>query len=183
MKKNILLTLSALSISAFGFTLESNGIENGYIKEKYGKHGTQNLNGMPSLSFPLKWKDAPKNTKSYALVMEDFDAVPVTGFSWIHWIAIIPGTTTELQENASLENKSIIQGVNSWISSMGGLNKSDASHFGGPAPPDKDHTYNITIYALNKDIKLQPGFYLNELYNEMNGHIIDKVTLQAKYKK
>ena len=66
---------------------------------------------------------------------------------------------------------------------MGGLNKSDASHFGGPAPPDKDHTYNITIYALNKDIKLQPGFYLNELYNEMNGHIIDKVTLKAKYKK
>lgn len=68
---------------------------------------------MPSLSFPLEWKNAPKNTKSYALVMEDFDAIPVTGFSWIHWIAIIPKTTTKLQENASLENKEIIQGVNS----------------------------------------------------------------------
>lgn len=183
MKKNILVTLSALSISAFGFTLESNSIENGYIKEKYGKHGTQNLNGMPSLSFPLEWKNAPKNTKSYALVMEDFDAIPITGFSWIHWIAIIPKTTTKLQENASLENKEIIQGVNSWISSMGGLNKSDASHFGGPAPPDTDHTYNITIYALDKEINLQSGFYLNELYTNMDGHILDKVTLKAKYKK
>lgn len=183
MMKNVLLTLTALSVSAFGFTLESKGVENGYIKEKYGKYGSQNLNGMPSLSLPLTWKESPYNTKSYALVMEDFDAIPVTGFSWIHWVAIIPGTTTELKENASLENKDIIQGVNSWISSMGGLNKSDASHFGGPAPPDKDHTYNITIYALDKTIKLQPGFYLNELYNEMNGHILDKVTLKANYKK
>lgn len=66
---------------------------------------------------------------------------------------------------------------------MGGLNKSDASHFGGPAPPDTDHTYNITIYALDKEINLQPVFYLNELYAKMNDHILDKVTLNTKYKK
>lgn len=63
MKKNVLLTLTALSISAFGFTLESSGIENGYIKEKYGKYGAQNLNGMPSLSLPLNWKNSPKIPK------------------------------------------------------------------------------------------------------------------------
>ncbi|WP_297405966.1 hypothetical protein [uncultured Cetobacterium sp.] len=85
MVKNILISLTALSISAFGFTLESEGIKNSYIQQKYGKYGNQNLNGMPSLSIPLKWNNAPK---SYALVMEDLDAVPVIGFSWIHWIAV-----------------------------------------------------------------------------------------------
>ena len=183
MKKIISVALTTLSVSALGFTLESNGIENGYIQEKYGKYGSQTLNGVPSLSLPLKWNNAPKNTKSYALVIEDFDAIPVTGFSWIHWVTIIPGTTTELKENASLENKDIVQGVNSWISKMGGLNKSDASHFGGPAPPDKAHTYTIVLYALDKNLELKSGFYLNELYKEMEGHILDKVILKGNYNK
>ena len=182
MVKNILISLTALSISAFGFTLESEGIKNSYIQQKYGKYGNQNLNGMPSLSIPLKWNNAPKGTKSYALVMEDLDAIPVTGFSWIHWIAIIPKDNTELKENASLENKNIIQGANSWISTMGGLNKSDASHYGGPAPPDKEHTYSITFYALDTKLELESGFYLNELYKEMEGHILDKVILKGNYK-
>lgn len=164
------------------FELTSYGIEKGYIHEKYGRYGVENINGMPSLSIPLEWQGAPEGTKSFALVMEDFDAVPVTGFSWIHWIAIIPGNFTQLEENAGLTNKDIIQGVNSWISSMGGLSKAEASHFGGPAPPDKDHTYKFVLYALDKEIKLESGFYLNELYSEMRGHILASATLEGVYK-
>ncbi|MGL4357834.1 YbhB/YbcL family Raf kinase inhibitor-like protein [Cetobacterium sp.] len=182
MKKEIITSIFVTSISAFGFSLESSGIENGFIKEKHGKFGTQNINGMPSLSIPLKWKNPPKNTKSFALVMQDLDAIPVTGFSWIHWVAIIPGNYSELKENASLEDKNIVQGVNSWISSMGGLSKAEASHFGGPAPPDKPHTYNITLYALDKDISFENGFYLNDLYKEIDGHILESITLNADYR-
>ena len=183
MKKSFLLGLFVLGISAFGFELNSSGVKNGYIQPKYGQNGTQNIKGMPSLSLPLEWKDAPKGTKSFAIIMDDYDAIPITGFTWIHWSVIIPGNTNSLKENASLENKNIIQGVNSWISSMGGLSKAEASHFGGPAPPDQDHTYNITIYALDKELNLENGYYLNELYKEMDGHILDQTTLKAKYKK
>lgn len=182
MKKSLLAGLFILGVSAFGFELKSSGIENGYIKEKYGQYGTENIKGMPSLSLPLEWKDVPKGTKSFALVMEDYDAIPVTGFSWIHWTTIIPGNLAKLDENASLTNKEIIQGVNSWVSSMEGLSKAEASHFGGPAPPDKEHTYKITIYALDKEVKLKSGYYLNELYKEMKGHILDSATLEGKYK-
>lgn len=182
MKKRILCCLLALSVSAFSLELSSNGIENGYINEKYGKYGTQNIKGMPSLSLPLKWSDVPKGTKSFAIVIDDNDAIPVTGFTWIHWSAIVPKHITELTEDASMRNKDIVQGVNSWVSNMGGLTKAEASHFGGPAPPDKEHTYNITLYALNKEINLPQGYYLNELYKEMDGSIIEQVTLKAKYK-
>lgn len=163
------------------FTLKSSGIINGEILEKYGKFGEQMLNGMPSLSLPLEWEGAPKNTKSYALVMEDFDAIPVVAFSWIHWIAIIPSHLSSLKENASLENKEITQGVNSWISSMGGLSKAEASHFGGPAPPDKKHTYSFTLYALDKEISLENGFYLNELYKAIKDNIIGVAKLEGTY--
>lgn len=182
MKKNIFITLFFLGLSTFGFELTSSGIENGYIKERYGKYGTQNIKGMPSLSLPLSWRDIPKGTKSFAIIMDDYDAIPVTGFTWIHWTAIIPGNIRELEENASLKNKKIVQGVNSWVSSMGGLTRAEASHFGGPAPPDKEHTYTITLYALDKKIDLKNGYYLNELYKKMDGHILGKTVLKGKYK-
>lgn len=182
MKKKILCGLLALSVSAFSLELSSKGIENGYIKDKYGKYGSQNIKGMPSLSLPLKWSEIPEGTKSFAIVMEDNDAIPVVGFTWIHWSVIVPKNIVELEENASITNKNIIQGVNSWVSSMGGLTKAEASHFGGPAPPDKEHTYNIVLYALDKEISLPQGYYLNELYHEIDGHILKKVELKAKYK-
>lgn len=182
MRLKVLMGLFVLGLSAFGFEIKSSGIENGYIKEKYGKYGTQNIKGMPSLSLPLSWKDIPKGTKSFAIVMDDYDAILVTGFTWIHWTAIVPGNVTELKENASLENKEIIQGVNSWISAMGDLNKAEASHFGGAAPPDKEYTYTITLYALDKELDLKNGYYLNELYKAMDGYILGKTTLKGKYK-
>ena len=68
--------------------LSSQGIVNGVILDHYGKRGPMNEYEMPTVSLPLKIEDAPANTVSYALVLEDKDAYPVTkGFVWIHWLA------------------------------------------------------------------------------------------------
>lgn len=34
----------------------------------------------------------------------------------------------------------------------------------------------------DKEVKLKSGYYLNELYKEMKGHILDSATLEGKYK-
>ncbi|MGL5056468.1 MAG: YbhB/YbcL family Raf kinase inhibitor-like protein [Fusobacteriaceae bacterium] len=183
MKKLIITLMGVMTMTAFSFDLNSSGIKEGYIENKYGKHGTENIQGMPSLSLPLEWKDAPKDAKAYAVVMQDYDAIPVCGFSWIHWVAIIPGEYSGVKENASQEDKNIIQGLNSWHSPLGNLDKGTASHFGGPAPPDKDHTYEIKLYALSEMPKLENGFYLNELYSEIKGNILGESILEGKYKK
>ncbi|MGL5123228.1 MAG: YbhB/YbcL family Raf kinase inhibitor-like protein [Fusobacteriaceae bacterium] len=183
MKKWMVVFMSTVSLLASAFTLTSEGLEKGYFKDKYGKHGTEFVNGMPSLSIPFEWKDAPKGTKSFALVMEDYDAIPVVGFSWIHWVTLIPGTYNSLVENASQNDKKLVQGVNSWLSPLGNLDKETASHFGGAAPPDADHTYTVKIYALSKEINLKEGFYLNELYKEMEGKILGETILKGNYKK
>lgn len=182
MKKIIIILMGILTLTTFGFNLQSSGINNGYILDKYGKHGIQNFNGMPTLSLPLEWKNPPKGTKAYAIVMQDYDAVPVVGFSWIHWTAIVPSNFTKLDENASQMNKSIIQGVNSWASPLGNMSKSNASFFGGPAPPDKEHKYEIKIYALSQVPKLENGFYLNQLYSEIKGNILGEAILEGNYR-
>lgn len=53
------------------------------------------------LYIPFQIHNIPKNTVSYALVLEDKDAFPVSrGFSWIHWVAANI-TDTNIKANAS----------------------------------------------------------------------------------
>ena len=79
----------------------STGILHGVISDEYGKRGTQfNAHGMPTYSLPISIQDAPAGTVSYAIVLEDKDAYPVSGgFVWIHW-TVANLTRTELEEKA-----------------------------------------------------------------------------------
>lgn len=161
----------------------SNGIVNGEIEKKYGKYGDQfNENGIPTYSLPLKIENAPEDAKSYAIVLEDKDAFPVSGgFSWIHWTAANI-TRTELMENESQTAADFVQGVNSWTSMQGGNQSKELSSFyGGMAPPDAPHLYEIHIYALDAMLNLENGFLYNDLYKQMDGHILNQFTLKGTY--
>ncbi|ABR35554.1 hypothetical protein [Clostridium beijerinckii] len=80
----------------------SAGIINGIIQDQYGSRGEHfNENGVPTFSLPLKIENAPVNTASFAIVLEDKDAYPVTGgFAWTHWLAANI-TRSELKDNES----------------------------------------------------------------------------------
>ena len=160
----------------------STGIIVGIIADEYGAKGTQfNENEMPLYSLPLKIEDAPQGTKSFAIVMEDKDAVPVCGFSWIHWL-VANLTRDELLAGESQTATDFIQGVNSWISIQGDNQSIEASsYYGGMAPPNAPHLYETHVYALDTLLDLKPGFYMNELYRAMDGHILDCFTLKGEY--
>lgn len=162
----------------------STGITNGMIDVKYGKHGKQfNENGMPTYSLPFKIENSPKGTVSYAIVLEDKDAYPVSGgFSWIHWTAANI-TRTEILENESQKATDFVQGVNSWTSVQGGQQSKELSSFyGGMAPPDAPHLYELHVFALDTKLDLEAGFYMNDLYKKMDGHILAQYTLKGTYK-
>lgn len=161
--------------------LSSSGIVNGKILDQYGKRGVVDEYEMPTCSLPLKIEDAPCQTVSYALVLEDKDAFPVCGFSWIHWTAANI-TKTELLENESQTATDFVQGVNSWISELGGNTPAEVcSYYGGMAPPDAPHVYEIHVFALDTMLNLKQGFNYNELYHQMDGHILAQATLKGIY--
>lgn len=162
----------------------SNGLIDGFFQEKYGKHGSQmNENGIPSCSIPFTIQDAPTDAKSFAIVLEDKDAYPVSGgFAWIHWLAANI-TRTEILENESQSATDFVQGVNSWTSMQGGQQSQALSSFyGGMCPPDAPHLYELHVYALDLQLDLKPGFLFNELHHKMDGHILDSYTLKGLYK-
>ena len=160
------------------------GIINGFISKKYGGYGTQfNENNVPSYSLPFKIENAPENTSSFAFVLEDKDAYPVVGFTWIHWLGANL-KKSEVKENESQTSTDFIQGANSWISVQGNQqDREQASYYGGMTPPDKAHTYELHIFALDKVLDLKRGFYLNELYEKMDGHILEEAVLKGIYEK
>ena len=81
--------------------ISSIGISNGIIEKKYGSHGVQfNENDVPTYSIPFKIENAPDKTVSFAFILEDKDAYPVTGFIWVHWLGANL-TRSELKENES----------------------------------------------------------------------------------
>lgn len=163
--------------------VSSTGIVDGVIEDKFGKRGSQfTEKGMPTYSLPFKIENAPEGTVSYALVLEDKDAFPVSGgFSWVHWTAANI-TRAEIMENESQTATDFVQGLNSWISLQGGQQRKELSCFyGGMAPPDAPHVYELHIYALDSMLDLEPGFYMNQLYRAMEGHVLAQYTLKGSY--
>ena len=167
--------------------IHSKNINNGYFDDKCGHRGTHFLKDKkPNYSFHLGWEDLPQGTKYLALVFIDHDAIPVCGFSWIHWtVANIDPALGELPENASTQ-MDLLEGVSSWNSGIlpkeRHLNKEDATGFGGCAPPDRSHRYTIDVYALDTKLNLARGFFLNALLQGMEGHILAHASLHGIYK-
>ncbi len=160
--------------------ISSEAIVNGYIDDRFGKRGTQKHLGVASRSIPVKIEDSPKNTVCFALVVDDKDAVEVCGFTWIHWL-VANIKTNIIEENASETRNDFIQGMTSEHSVASKLSAEDATRYVGMAPPDKPHRYDITVYALDCELKLESGFTYNKLWYAMKGHILDSASITGIY--
>lgn len=162
----------------------SKGIIDGYIADRFGKRGTDlDSHGIPTRSLPIDITDAPEGTKTFAIFLEDKDSVPVCGFAWIHWLACNI-KKNHLEENESIHATDFIQGTTSWYGVIGesmGIQRLEVSHYGGMTPPNAPHIYEFHVYALDTELDLKPGYYMNEFYHAIQGHILEETTLCGIY--
>jgi Raf kinase inhibitor-like YbhB/YbcL family protein len=181
--KNIMLisAVFALLITATAgaqeFTLKSNDLKGQLTQTQvFSGFGCSGKNISPS----LKWINAPKNTKSFAVTVYDPDAP--TGSGWWHWIIFnIPFNVNELKADAGRVGKKLAP-----TGSIQSLTDFGKPGFGGACPPqgDKAHRYIFTVYALNVakldlDEKTSPamvGFALS-------GSTIARASLIAYYQR
>lgn len=168
------------------FKLSSPIVKNGRIEKRFGNLGDREniVFGIPQISFPLCWEGAPENTNSFAIVFIDYDNAEDEGYPFIHWlVSDIPAHINEIAENASRGENFYIQGHNSWSISFGpyeAIPEEYALYFGGPAP-EREHEYEIQIYALDYSPGLKNGFWYNDLRKAMQGHILAETVLTGLY--
>ncbi len=158
----------------------SDGIKDGFFLDRYGSKGGSFIDGMPSLSVPFRILDAPEGTVSFAVVLDDYDAVPVSGFNWIHWI-LADLKRTEVKEGESRRAEDFVEGRNSWAGVLDRFPVDKATGYGGMAPPDKEHRSTLGVFALDRELGLGKGFALNELMFAMMGHVLAHDTVIGRY--
>ncbi|GAB2025105.1 YbhB/YbcL family Raf kinase inhibitor-like protein [Lactovum odontotermitis] len=153
-------------------------LEKGFLPDKYGKFADASgkTDGTPVISFPVEISEVPEDAQTLALYLIDFDAVPVSGFPWIHWTAAnipVKSGTVNIPEDfsriaARIGADQVIQGKNSQASRFVGETDPQLTiHYTGPTPPNADHRYSLVVAAFDRLLNLQPGFWLNELYFEL----------------
>ena len=141
--------------------------EGGMIPKQYTCDGI-------NISPPIKWNDAPKGTKTFALICDDPDA-PVG--TWVHWIVYnIPSEIHELSEKLPT-SEVLPNGIHQ------GINDFRKIGYGGPCPPGGTHRYFFKVYALSKKLNFKAGMTKSELLKEMDGSILSEGTLIGKYKR
>lgn len=151
----------------------------GFVPDKYSKYSDTKVAGQPVVSFPIKVDGLPENTKYLAISLIDYDAAPVAGFPFIHWLAAnVPAG--DVPEDFSLKFDGP-QGKNSWSSRFYNVdNDYIVSHYAGPMPPEKPHRYTLTVYALKSKLSLSNGFYYNDFRDALSGQVVDSATVDLK---
>ena len=180
MLKNLALATCLLCPSlalAAPFHLFSPDVKPGNpIAEKfvYNGFGCKGENMSPA----LEWKNAPKDTKSFALTVYDPDAP--TGSGWWHWVVVnIPATVAALPLGAgSADGHTLPAGTVQVRTDFG------AAGWGGPCPPagDKPHHYIFTLHALKTDkIELPPDATAALAGFMIHANEIGKAQFTARY--
>lgn len=142
--------------------------EGAEIPSRYASDGE---NVSPELS----WKDAPPNTKSFALIVHDPDAPRAEGFT--HWVVYNIGPGTGHIEEGVPDGKEI-KGVG-----MQGKNDTGKMGYVGPAPPSGVHRYFFRLYALDCMLDLEAGASHPLVSAALKGHVLAQAELMGTYEK
>ena len=130
------------------------------IPKKFGyKHG----NMRPETNY----QNIPENANTIGLIMDDPDAMGAVGKVWVHWMQC-----WSVADDSTLESA---------LPSLVGKNDFGEIGYGGPAPPDKRHTYVFKAYALDIWLDLKEGYSKQELEDAMKGHIIAEAKLTGTF--
>ncbi len=128
-----------------------------------------------NVSPEFSWKEAPIETKSFALILHDPDAPRPDGFT--HWVLYnIPADKGHLDPNVPNEEHVPATGVQ-------GRNDSGEIGYMGPCPPSGTHRYYARLFALDKEVRLPPGATHDELTQAMEGHVLERAELMGTYRK
>ena len=128
------------------------------------EYGYKNGNKEP----PLAISGIPAEAKSLTLIMDDPDAMGAVGKVWVHWVVWnIPTKQNQIPEGAD--------------DGAEGMTDFGEVGYGGPAPPDKRHTYVFKLYALDTGLDLPGKSTKADVEKAMKGHIIAEAKLTGTY--
>ncbi len=144
------------------FTITSPGFQDGgplSQKNEFNQFGCTGSNIAPELD----WKNVPAGTKSFVMLMSDYDAPIAGGFH--HWIVYnIPAGVRQLEGNHPFTE---------------GTTSFGFTGYGGPCPPatGEIHHYLFLLYAINIAHVGGQGLKFGEVVSAIRGHVLGATSI------
>ena len=147
-------------------TLTSSEFDDGErIPDRYG-YEAENVNP------PLEIDGVPDDAETLALIVDDPDAVEPAGKVWDHWIVWnVPTGETTIPEDWNPEKAGAEEGTNDY----------GESGYGGPNPPDREHTYRFAVFAVNDTIDPGSDPDADDLRDAVEGRVVSRAPLEGTY--
>jgi len=129
-----------------------------------------------NVSPQLDWGQGPAGTASFALIMDDPDAV------YTHLVIFnLPSDAHGLPEAVPKDDKLASGALQGKIGS-GGVGY-PIGYFGPCPPKGSPHHYRFTLYALDKSLDLAAGASKDQVLQAMQGHILAQSQLVGLYQR
>ncbi|MGZ3582751.1 MAG: YbhB/YbcL family Raf kinase inhibitor-like protein [Ktedonobacterales bacterium] len=127
------------------------------------------------VSPPLTWSGAPQRTATFTFIVDDPDAPRGT---FTHWVLFnIPGNVDHLDQHVP-QTQHLANGAVQGSNDFGSLG------YGAPCPPKgKAHHYRFTLYALDGALNLPAGVSREQVFDAMQGHVLDQAQLVGTYQR
>ena len=125
-------------------------------------------------SWEIDIRDIPAGTISLVLIMDDPDARPVAGKTWVHWnVSNIPSDTESIPSKK--------RGEKIGLGKLG-YNSSKKKSYQGMCPPNGEHKYTLAVYALNAEFKKRLNKITREKFEKKyEDIIIDKAEISGRW--
>lgn len=122
----------------------------------------------------LTFSKVPEGTKAFAVICHDPDAplLKEDKYGFVHWVLYnIPASTTKLEEDVSAHTA--------------GANDFGNTGYGGPMPPPGHgrHHYFFWVFALDRDLGLEPGLTQGQLLAGIEPHVLGMNRLVGTYER
>jgi para-nitrobenzyl esterase len=115
--------------------------------------------------FPgLSWTAGPSGTRSYAIIMQDPDAIH-EGMPILHWTMFnIPASVTRLDAAMTTPPPGSSYGPN--------IRGASQAYMGPHTPPGPKHHYHLQLFALDTVLAADAGADYAALTGAMKGHVL-----------
>jgi Raf kinase inhibitor-like YbhB/YbcL family protein len=128
-----------------------------------------------NISPSLKWKNVPSGTKSFVIIVDDPDAIPVVGSIFTHFAVInLQSDLRQLDTAESFENMLFVKVLKNDFGTIG---------WSGPCPPigDRPHKYRFTLYALKSLISYNGKLTVEIFERNFHDSILAKAYFIGEY--
>lgn len=123
--------------------ITSPAVENhGLLPLKYSCYGE-------NISPPLNISNAPSNTKSFVIIMQNLSSPKGRWINWLLWN--VEAVHTFIPENSKLDWSTI------------GLNSYKEYGYSGPCPSNEKHEFQIMVFALSEMLFVDDDASIDEI--------------------